>query len=98
VKNFLLSALVAISVVSPVIVAPAQGASLIITTDDGNGDMGRHHWRRHYDRDHGWRRYHDRDHYWRRHHDRHCFVKVKKQWRHHHWVIRKVRICDFYRY
>jgi hypothetical protein len=84
VKNFILSALVAISVVSPTIVAPAQAASLVITTDNGNNGMGRHNWRRH----------HDREHYWRRHHNRHCFVKVKKQWRHHHWVIKKVRICN----
>jgi hypothetical protein len=44
---------------------------------------------------HNWRRHHDREHHWRRHDNRHCFVKVKKQWRHHHWVIRKARICDF---
>ncbi|PWJ94740.1 hypothetical protein C8D77_1011426 [Mesorhizobium loti] len=87
-KNFILSALVAISVVSPTIVAPAQAASLVITTDNGDTGMGRHHWRR----------YHDRDHHWRGRHDRHCFVKVRKQWRHHHWVIQKVRICDFDRF
>lgn len=85
-KNFILSALVAISVVSPVIVAPAQAASLVITTDNGN--MGRHHWR-----DNRWR-----DHHWRRHHNRHCFVKVRKHWRHHHWVIEKVRVCELRRY
>lgn len=97
-KNVILSALVAFSFMLPVIIAPAQGASFIITTDDENGDMGRHYWRRHYDRDQYWGRHRDRDHYWRRHHDRHCFVKVRKHWRHHHWVIRKVRICEFDRY
>jgi len=79
VKNIILSALVAISTlsaVSSISVAPVQAASLTITTD--NGDMGRHHWRRH--------------------HNRHCFVKVKKVWRHHHWVIKKVRICEWRRY
>jgi len=45
--------------------------------------MGRHHWR---------------DHRWRKHHNRHCFVKVRKYWRHHHWVIEKVRVCDFDRF
>jgi len=37
-------------------------------------------------------------HHWRHHHNRHCFVKVKKVWRHHHWVIKKVRICNWRRY
>lgn len=90
-KNVILSALVAVSVLSPAIVAPAQAASLIITTDNGDG-MGGHYWRRHH-----WRDDYRRD-YWRRHHDHHCFIKVRKYWRHHHRVIEKVRICDFHRY
>ncbi|QPC91916.1 hypothetical protein [Mesorhizobium sp. INR15] len=86
-KGIFLSALVAISAVSPAIVAPAQAASVVITTDN-NMDMGRH-----YGRDHRWR-----DHHWRKHHDRYCFIKVRKHWRHHHWVIEKVRVCDVGRF
>lgn len=82
VKTTLLSALLIVSVLSPINVAPTQAASLVITTDNGS-HMGRHHWR---------------DHRWHKHHNRHCFVKVRKHWRHHHWVIEKVRVCDFDRF
>jgi len=79
VKTILLSALLIVSVLSPVNIAPTQAASLVITTDNGMHN-GRHHWR---------------DHRWRKHHNRHCFVKIRKHWRHHHWVVEKVRVCDF---
>ena len=78
-RSIVISAIVAVSTLagaSTSTVAPAQAASVVITSDSGN--MGRHHWRRH--------------------HNRHCFVKVKKIWRHHHWVIKKVRICDWRRF
>jgi Ni/Co efflux regulator RcnB len=78
------------------VVAPAQAASVIIQSDDGNqysSDTAniRH---RHIDDDNG--QYSDTQYeggQYRRHHHR-CHIETVQHWRHHHKVIEQLRVCN----
>ena len=85
-----------------VLIAPAQAASVIIQSEDGDQyspDNDQIQIRRYHER----QRVYDDDEYsdnqgndsqWRRHHRHHrCHIELVKHWRHHHRVIEQVRVC-----
>ncbi|MBZ9675787.1 hypothetical protein [Mesorhizobium sp. ES1-1] len=91
-KKIILAVMIGLSAVSSVLV-PAKAASVVISTDDNNDGQYRRHWRHHEDR--SWHRHRHEDQRW--HRNRHCSVKIIKTRRHHHWVVKKVRVCDWRR-